>query len=322
MKRCLLLLVFESLFFLSLFAQSHTNSAIYGKRRKDAKAATPVAQAVKGLDLVDFLPPATATYIEYEIGQGVMPYTAKRYLTPYALSRTETTYELWYETLVWAKAHGYSFASEGQAGSEGKRGKAPTEENKLQPVTNISWYDAIVWCNALSEKSALEPCYKYKNTVLKDSRDSAFCDLAVCDWNSSGYRLPTEAEWEYAARKSGNKMQDGSLASGESVSVSQDEVAWTSSNAKSTMDVATAKANGSGLFDMSGNVLEFCWDWFADYGQGAKERRSCGPKFGSERVSRGGAWSDYTPVYGAGDRYSYDPNEAYNYMGFRIAVSR
>ena len=72
---------------------------------------------------------------------------------------------------------------------------------------------------------------------------------------------------------------------------------------------------------MSGNVLEFCWDWFADYTEQKKGARYAGPAYGSKRVSRGGSVSEYTPFINAGDRYAFDPNEAYDYMGFRIAGS-
>jgi len=70
---------------------------------------------------------------------------------------------------------------------------------------------------------------------------------------------------------------------------------------------------------MSGNVLEYCWDWFADYVQKDNRReRLTGPEFGFERVSRGGSWSPYASFILCGDRYSFDPGEAYNYMGFRV----
>ncbi|MBP7479953.1 MAG: SUMF1/EgtB/PvdO family nonheme iron enzyme, partial [Spirochaetaceae bacterium] len=81
----------------------------------------------------------------------------------------------------------------------------------------------------------------------------------------------------------------------------------------------TGRPNGIGLFDMSGNVLEYCWDWFADYVQKDNRReRLTGPVFGFERVSRGGSWSPYASFILCGDRYSFDPGEAYNYMGFRV----
>ena len=70
---------------------------------------------------------------------------------------------------------------------------------------------------------------------------------------------------------------------------------------------------------MSGNVLEWCWDWFADYKD--EKGRATGPESGSERVMRGGSWNSYTLFLSAGDRYSFDPNEYFNYFGFRIATS-
>ena len=70
---------------------------------------------------------------------------------------------------------------------------------------------------------------------------------------------------------------------------------------------------------MSGNILEFVWDWMANYKSVEPGSRSTGPQAGSQRVSRGGSWSAYTPFCYAGDRYSYDPNEVYNYFGFRLA---
>ena len=79
----------------------------------------------------------------------------------------------------------------------------------------------------------------------------------------------------------------------------------------------TGNANGAGLYDMSGNLLEFCWDWFGDY-TGDNEY---GPAVGYERVSRGGSWAPFTMFYYAGDRYFFDPNEKYNYFGFRIACT-
>ena len=83
----------------------------------------------------------------------------------------------------------------------------------------------------------------------------------------------------------------------------------------------SGKANGSGLYDMSGNVLEFCWDWLADYKDTEGVERAVGPEFGKERVCRGGSWSPYTGFIYCGDRYGYDPNECYNFLGFRICQS-
>ena len=176
-----------------------------------------------------------------------------------------------------------------------------------RPVENVSWYDAVEYCNRLSKKEGLTPCY------------SGSGDNITCNWNANGYRLPTEAEWEYAARGGINK--DDYIYSG---SNDIDEVAWYLKNSGGwTYDVGKKKANSLGIYDMSGNVWEWCWDRYdGDYYSKSPRNNPTGVSpsifFLGWRVTRGGGWNSRSDFCAFSFRGNFLPNERYDLIGFRV----
>ena len=187
------------------------------------------------------------------------------------------------------------------------------------PVVKANWYDAILYCNWLSRQKGLEPAYFIDTTQVDTNNLSDYDDLRwIVSWDSSsnGFRLPTEAEWEYAAR--GGVRKDTFMYSG---SDDLDLVAWWSNNSSGrTHTAATRKANELGLHDMSGNVWEWCWDWYADEFQAGPNPH--GADSGSSRGVRGGSWgSEYVGIfvvtYRNKDVIPIIRNDIY--VGFRLA---
>jgi formylglycine-generating enzyme required for sulfatase activity len=173
------------------------------------------------------------------------------------------------------------------------------------PVENVSFYDAIEFCNAKSLKDGLSPAYDYLGAEI------------VCDFEANGYRLPTEAEWEFAAK--GGDGMDFSLYSGSNIAP---EVAWYAQNSGAeSHKVGSKKANALGLYDMSGNVFEWVWNWYAPYSHRISNHY-LGPETGTDKVIRGGSWYHNDTLLRNTARLYAKPFSKTSYIGFRVVRSK
>jgi formylglycine-generating enzyme required for sulfatase activity len=167
------------------------------------------------------------------------------------------------------------------------------------PVENVSWFDAVEYCNKRSQKEGLTPAYTINGTNVTWNR------------NANGYRLPTEAEWEYACRAGTTTAYN----TGANIS---DNTGWyVANNGNRTHPVGQKPANAWGLYDMHGNVLEWCWDWYGNYPSTAQTDPT-GASSGVDRVIRGGRWINSAQYVRSAVRSVSTPSVRHNLLGFRV----
>ena len=187
---------------------------------------------------------------------------------------------------------------------------AAGEVQRRRPVEMVTWYDAVEFCNKLSEREWLTKAYTITGRTPATGYPITSATVTI-NWETNGYRLPTEAEWEYACRA-------GTTTAYNTGNTISDNTGWYTNNSNSiTHEVGKKPPNAWGLYDMHGNVWEWCWDWYGTY-TGGSQTDPRGAASGSDRVERGGSWVDSGRFHRSAYRYYNYPNYRGSSIGFRL----
>ena len=255
--------------------------------------------------------------------EGANSPTANILITQFSIDRYEVSKGLWDQVRTWAAGNQFTDLSAGSSSN-----------GALHPVHSITWYDAVKWCNARSIKEGLVPCYytdaaKTNAYIYKTGSTNLTSDMVL--WNADGYRLPTEAEWEKAAR---GGLTNKRFPWGDTITHSQAN--YNASSPSYTYDIsptqgyhptwggATAPcgsfpANAYGLYDMAGNLWEWTWDFTGGTLGTPSATNPIGPASGSDRLLHGGAYYDDASYVRCGFRLNHAPGYSDIRCGFRSA---
>jgi sulfatase modifying factor 1 len=295
----------------------------------------PISNHVVSSRLFDPHPPVAMAFIpagSFTMGNAMSPSEGNGdelplhtvYVSGFWMEKYIVTMALWDEVKAWNGGNGYTYTNAGSAIATN------------HPVLFGDWYDMVKWCNARSEKDGLTPCY-YTDAGLSAIYKTGEVVNPYVKWEANGYRLPTEAEWEKAARAgaSGHRFPwtdtediSHSRANYDGFSLECDpnsDLGYDLScgyhpafkdQVYSTSPVGYFAPNRYGLYDMTGNVCQRCWDWYGPYSSGSQTDPQ-GPSAGTIRVMRGGSWYNNGKIARCANRYPYNPAFDYYDVGFR-----